>query len=420
MRRVTCRSVEALLFDYADGAVGEPERSAVAVHLAICDSCRASAELVSGVRIAVREAPLAEAPKRRSVSIEVDRFAPTRRRLLRGGLAACAAAACAAAVAFGLHPGATARGGDPIAEAAIAGNDADRETDRGTGSADPALEIDEAGHAAFEVSPGTALRCDGAAIADVLSSDARGVRFALTSGRAVAEVGAVEAGFRFIVVTPTAEIEARGTVFSVEVTERGATKVRVASGSVELRARLGGTSVMVGAGEELGASDPAPRTAEVDDMIRDLAVALELGGAGERPRADSYDRLAPSGAELPAATPAEVSAASDELVAAITSARDRLSALRGGTSPAGLLELAQAYRRASLFDDAARTYERLVAEHPHSEIGVGGLVALAQLESLVLGRHGAARTHYAAYLEAAPRGPLAAVARRGLAQSEPD
>jgi hypothetical protein len=280
-----------------------------------------------------------------------------------------------------------------------------------------ASAIDRAGHVAFEIAAGTALRCDGTAIAEVVSSDARGVRFSLSAGRAVAEVGAVEPGFRFVVATPSAEIEARGTVFSVEVMNRYATAVRVASGSVEVREVDGGAPIMVSAGEELWTGDPAPHAAAVDGVTRDLAVALELGSADGRPLLVAAGPNGRSPGDLPMATPAEIVSASDALVAAIAGARDRLSAFSGGSSPAALLELAQAYRRASLFDDAARTYERLVAEHPESEIGLGGLVALAQLESLVLGRGDAARSHYTAYLKAAPHGPLALVARRGLAKT---
>jgi hypothetical protein len=186
---------------------------------------------------------------------------------------------------------------------------------------------------------------------------------------------------------------------------------------VEVRGVDGGAPTVVSAGEELWAGDPAPHAAAVDDVTRDLAVALELGSADGRPPLVAAGRGGRAPEDLPAATPSEIVSASDALVAAITGARDRLSALRGGSSPAHLLELAQAYRRASLFDDAARTYERLVAEHPESEIGLGGLVALAQLESLVLHRSAAARSHYTAYLKAAPRGPLAPVARQGLAKA---
>jgi len=419
MRRVTCSNVEELLFDYADGAVGEPERSAIAVHLAICDSCRASAALCSGVRIAVREAPLAPAPRlRTSPSIEADGFASARRRFRVGAIAAVAAAACVGVVWLGLGLG-TAGGGPDTAASAVASRHAGTSITPNVGDATPiAPSIDRAGHVAFEVAPGTALRCDGPAQVEAVSSFTQGAQFTLMSGRALAEVGAVEPGFRFVVATPTAEIEARGTVFSVEVSPLGATAVRVSAGSVEVRYLQATAPFVVSAGEEIRLGDPASHTAALDAVVRDLAVALELSTAELRPTDVASGPHASPLEDLPDATPAEVVAGADALVAAIAGARDHVASFRGGSSAVSLLELAQAYRRASLFDDAARTYERLVSEHLASEIGLSGLVALAQLESLVLGKTDAARSHFAAYLEAAPRGPLASVARQGLAKTD--
>jgi len=422
MRRVTCRNVEPLLFDYADGAVGEPERSAIAVHLAICDSCRASAALCSGVRVAVREAPLAPAPRLRSAPpIEVDRFAAARRRLRVGAIAAAVAAACIGALGLGLGLGAAGRGLDTAAPA-VAWRHAVTSGTPGDGDAAPiAPSVDRAGHVAFEVAPGTALRCDGPAQVEAASSNPQGARFAVRSGRVLAEVGAVEYGFHFVVATPEAEIEARGTVFSVEVSSSGATTaVRVSAGSVEVRELRTGASLVVSAGEEIRVGDPAPHTAALDEVTRDLAVALELSTEALRPTGVAGAQRASQQEDLPDATPAEIVAAADALVAAIADARDQMASPRAGSSAARLLELAQAYRRASLFDDAARTYERLVSEHRTSDIGLSGLVALAQLESLVLGKVDAARSHFAAYLEAAPRGPLASVAREGLAKTDPE
>ena len=159
MRRVTCHNVEELLFDYADGAVGEPERSAIAVHLALCDTCRASLELVSGVRIAVREAPLEPSPhNRRSSSIEVDVFASARRRLRVGMVAAAVAAACVAAVALGLRYRAAA--GDDLARAWAKGTRATAvqgaPSAEGVGPLTPS--VDRAGTCALEAVPETALR----------------------------------------------------------------------------------------------------------------------------------------------------------------------------------------------------------------------------------------------------------------------
>jgi hypothetical protein len=247
-----------------------------------------------------------------------------------------------------------------------------------------------------------------------------GARFDLASGRVLAEVGAVEPGFHFVVATAAAEIEARGTVFSVEVSDGAATTVRVSAGSVEVREFRTSASLVVSAGEEIRVGEPAPHPAALDEVTRDLALALELSIAASRPTGVSSAAHSSPEENLPEATPAEIVAAANALIASIADARDRFASPREGSSAARLLELAQAYRRASLFDDAARTYERLVSEHLGSDIGLSGLVALAQLESLVLGKADAARSHFSAYLEAAPRGPLASVAREGLAKTDPE
>jgi hypothetical protein len=327
-------------------------------------------------------------------------------------IAAIAAAACVAAVWLGRSLGAP----DSVVPAVPAPSAGAKEAAVGSASLPLAASVDRAGRAAFEIGAGTALRCDGPARVEAAAADARGARFELVAGRVVAEVGAVEPGFRFVVATPGAEVEARGTVFSVEVADDGAAAVVVSAGSVEVRRLREGETLVVSAGQELRPGDLAPRTAAVGAATRDLAVALELCSSDLPLAAPEEDRLALRIAELPGAAPAEVAAQADALVAAIAGARGR-TARGADASAASLLELAQAYRRASLFADAALAYERLVSEHRTSEIGLSGLVALGQLESLVLGRTDAARSHFAAYLAAAPRGPLAGAARQGLATS---
>ena len=63
MTNVTCKYVEENLDRLADGEMSEPERAQLEVHLAVCDSCRESAALWSGLEVAAAEAelePLAE------------------------------------------------------------------------------------------------------------------------------------------------------------------------------------------------------------------------------------------------------------------------------------------------------------------------------------------------------------------------
>jgi tetratricopeptide (TPR) repeat protein len=404
MRRLTCRKVEELLFDYLDGALEEQERAAVAVHVAICDACRASAELCAGLAVAVKEAPLPEA--RASGRGEIR---PGLGPALRAALAVAAAAAIIGAGAgVWFAQGRAAHGRRSMAEGAQAvaappaRNAAVREI------------LDGGGRRAFELGIGTALRLDEGAVAEVAGSGADEVRFVLGAGSAIAEVGAMEPGFRFVVETGDAAIEARGTVFEIDASGPGGTSVRVASGCVEVRRAGRGDPILLYAGEELSAGEAAPRVASIDALTRDLAAALELDVAAAPADAKGTTSAGASG-DLPAASRAEVVAATEALVGAIARAKGRSS--RGaGADAERLLELAQAYRRAALFEDAVRAYERLIAAHPDTGIGQSALVALAQLEWHVLGRADDARAHYESYLARAPRGPLADVARRDLAK----
>lgn len=96
-------------------------------------------------------------------------------------------------------------------------------------------------------------------------------RFALGGGSMSAKVAKLEAGQRFIVATPDAEVEVRGTAFRVSVVgpdsscgAKSKTRVEVTEGTVVIR--HGGTEARVSAGQSwptdcTAASAPAPAPA---------------------------------------------------------------------------------------------------------------------------------------------------------------
>jgi ferric-dicitrate binding protein FerR (iron transport regulator) len=403
MRRLTCQRVEESLFDFQDGALDEDERAAIAVHLAICDACRDAADLCAGLKVAAGKAPLPASAARERLGAPGDAFRSPSRWAAR----AFAAAACVVLASGGLWLAVHASGTTPRPPAPPPAGTAVDEP-----SAAPVAEItDGSGRRAFDVGPGTALRLAEGVSASIAASRTDEVRFSLRSGRAIAEVGAVAPYFRFVVEAPRARIEARGTVFSVDVPPSGDPGVRVAEGCVEITFDDGRAPVLLNAGEELRSGDLSPRVAAAADLARDLAAALELDTADG---ALAASVTAPGDLAFP--TRAEAVQEAEDVVAAIARAKDRIASAPRGSEAERLLELAQAYRRAALFEDAVRVYDRLVAGRAGSEIGESALVSLAQLEAHILGRTAAARAHYEAYLAEAPDGPLASAARLGLAE----
>ncbi|MBW2533772.1 MAG: zf-HC2 domain-containing protein, partial [Deltaproteobacteria bacterium] len=63
MKRVTCQQVEGILPEFAEGTLDEPQRAAVAVHLAVCESCREAELLLAEITTTVRTAELEPLPE---------------------------------------------------------------------------------------------------------------------------------------------------------------------------------------------------------------------------------------------------------------------------------------------------------------------------------------------------------------------
>jgi hypothetical protein len=74
-------------------------------------------------------------------------------------------------------------------------------------------------------------------------------RLRLTRGRIASTVPSLPADGRYVIDTPTAEIEVRGTVFSVALGDEAVTTVQVTEGEVEVRARDGRQLRRLTAGE---------------------------------------------------------------------------------------------------------------------------------------------------------------------------
>ncbi len=135
------------------------------------------------------------------------------------------------------------------------------------------LEVARGGAVGLLLSTGTAIDLGGES-AIVVREQGANQRFMLEAGAFEARVAKLARDERFIVETPDAEVEVRGTEFRVEVLKEGSscpdgsrTRLTVHEGVVEVRAR--GGVVRVGAGGlwpadcglQEGALRPAPTTA---------------------------------------------------------------------------------------------------------------------------------------------------------------
>jgi ferric-dicitrate binding protein FerR (iron transport regulator) len=215
-------------------------------------------------------------------------------------------------------------------------------------------------------------------------------RFFLTRGELSAQVTKLASGQRFVVQTPDAEVEVRGTQFQLSVLPRGEdcgagarTRLRVSEGRVEVR--QGGTVVaMVTAGQSWP-TECATHSAA-------------------RPQPDVQTGPVP--------TPEKSHAASDPSAAAHSSTRAR-SASAGPSALARQNDLyAQgvASRRQGDPNAALRAYSELISQYPASPLAENAAVERVRL--LAASQPLRAREEAKLYLRRYPRGFAVAEIRR--------
>jgi ferric-dicitrate binding protein FerR (iron transport regulator) len=129
------------------------------------------------------------------------------------------------------------------------------------------IETAADGGASLQLSTGTSMALAGKSSFRV---DSQGVveRFSLLRGELTAHVAKLASGQRFIVTTPDAEIEVRGTRFRLSFLEHPDpcsgtfTRLEVTEGVVELRAARGVTTVSAGQHWPADCAEPAPSALE--------------------------------------------------------------------------------------------------------------------------------------------------------------
>ncbi len=249
------------------------------------------------------------------------------------------------------------------------------------------IETAKEGGAALQLSTRSSLVLSGKTSLRLDSND-RMQRFTLGHGSLSAHVAKLAEGQRFIVSTPDAEIEVRGTRFVLRVLERpeacglgSRTRLEVSEGVVEVRAAGAGSRVVA------GQSWPAD--------CADVARSLADEAAGE-------SRAAPI-----AANPASATLGTGRPAVAAGPAPGGPSLL---TQQNDLFAEGVALRRHGDVAGALRAYQDLIAQFPASPLAENAMVERMRLLSTT--QRSRAQEEARRYLRRYPRGFALEQARR--------
>ncbi len=221
----------------------------------------------------------------------------------------------------------------------------------------------------------------GSAWSKLAGGDA--VRLALEEGALAIHVSKLKSGQSFSMQLPDAELEVRGTRFTVQVGVTRTERVTVSEGRVALRVR-GRPELLLGAGDTWQrASDPA--------------VSALPSAAGPSPAAAAPSRAARAGAALRAPASATATPAAPERAAE--------------PSPASDFAIAMASFSRGDFATAEQLFQRFEARHPRSS-QVEDSLFLRALARLRRGDELGARSLAAEYLRRYPNGFRAGEAAR--------
>jgi len=256
------------------------------------------------------------------------------------------------------------------------------------------IETPADGGASLKLSTGTSMDLSGNTSFQV---DSQGAvqRFSLQRGELLAHVAKLTSGQRFIVATPDAEVEVRGTRFRTRVLERGEpcgggtrTRLLVTEGVVEVR--QASASIFVRAGQHWPSDCAVDEASEKSAAGTSTLAPAESLGKG---RATFSSR---SNAE------AKVGASSDDARAI----PERASALAEQND---LFAEGVALRRQGDVSGALRAYQNLIARFPKSPLAENALVE--RMRVLAANHDPRAQDEAQLYLSRYPHGFAAKEAR---------
>jgi hypothetical protein len=254
---------------------------------------------------------------------------------------------------------------------------------------DQAIETADGGGATLRFSSGTRIELAGASTFGV-AENGRFERFVLARGELSTKVEKLRAGERFIVETPDAEVEVRGTMFRLAVLSQGEdcgagsrTRLDVREGIVEVRSA--GRSVRVGAGERWP-SDCMPHAAALSTSVSPAGAPADHVAHGSSLRAASDT----PGANA-RATHAASAASAEALVAATALSRQN-----------DLFAEAVSLRHRGDVDGALHAYQELIRRFPDSPLVENARVECMRL--LEAGHRESAREEASRYILRYPHG----------------
>ncbi len=443
-----CRHVEDRLDDFLAGELSEKERIRVEMHLGVCAHCRESLALWKGfVQTARTEEPEPLPPmveRRLAIAAAAERGPEPQQVVVnwkRWAVASCAVAAAAVFALVFVLRGAGLE--ETPKHQALATRSETHPQVRKKSETDTVVEITADNRRVIRVNPGTNLWLDKEAVVRVEVMRRDEARFQLESGRVVAEVKAPVKGYRFVVVTPSGEVEAKGTVFSVEVSSSGKERARVLRGVVEVRktavkGRPAHRPLTLRAGEEGRVGDEIPSRAVDTYLQKDACLVRGCAGPDsmklallevarvaetEQLHSDAKSVEQPIESSVPVVVDAvkrnmkgskqqRVRKRSPDAGYQVAPAESSGSQSRDSRLDT-LVSLALTQRKAGTYPMAADTYRELIREFPTSAAARNALVSLGQLELVELGRPERALKYFEDYLSRAPSGFLAEEARLG-------
>jgi hypothetical protein len=245
--------------------------------------------------------------------------------------------------------------------------------------------------------------------------DTKTQRFAMLRGRAKLHVAKLHTGERFLVETPNAEVEVRGTVFSVELDSPtpscpSRTRVEVEEGAVAVR--YAGAQILLHPGERWENACAEPSTSAVAaQRAGAVPPAAALRPARKPVKSTASTVASPATAPAPAAVaslPAPGQAAVPPV--ADTSALP-VSMLNEQND---LYARAQVAKREGRAGEALAAYARLLALFPNGQLAETAAVQRVRL--LKATDPGRARAEAKRYVDHFPSG-FAVAEMEGLAQS---